>query len=144
MTLFVDPLLGRHVNNGDQDEQYGLDGDDTLLPLTFDKAYFLYGGTGNDRLNGENLGDYLEGGNGNDAVSGGSGIDHLYGGDGEDLVQGDDGRDFLFGGLGADTFHYFEKTDSLPNARDVIRDCPSSEFLGQRAVSSKGGSGSSG
>ena len=99
MTLFVDPLIGGHVNNGGQDEQYGLDGDDTLLPLTLDQAYFLYGGTGNDRLIGENFGDYLEGGSGNDALFGGGGDDHLYGGDGEDLVQGDDGRDFLSGGL---------------------------------------------
>jgi Ca2+-binding RTX toxin-like protein len=124
MTIYVDPIAEGHVNNGGQNEQYGLDGDDTLFPLSLTRHIFSSVVAETTVSSGENFEDYLEGGSGNDGIFGVSASDRLYGGDGEDLVQGDDGRDRLFGGVGADTFRYFGTLDSLPgkSTRDDIRD----------------------
>jgi Ca2+-binding RTX toxin-like protein len=53
----------------------------------------VYGGTGED---------LLEGGGGDDRLLGGGGTDFLDGGEGEDRLEGGTGDDFLDGGTGAD------------------------------------------
>jgi Ca2+-binding RTX toxin-like protein len=57
----------------------------------------LYGGAGNDSLNGGDANDYLNGGAGNDSLNGEDANDYLDGGAGDDT---------LIGGLGSDSFVY--------------------------------------
>ncbi|GIX14725.1 MAG: protease [Paracoccaceae bacterium] len=63
----------------------------------------LTGGRGDDRLDGLARGDWLFGGPGADLMIGGTGNDWLWGGRGEDLLRGDSGDDRLFGGRDDDT-----------------------------------------
>ncbi|MBF9152122.1 beta strand repeat-containing protein [Novosphingobium jiangmenense] len=63
----------------------------------------LYGGGGNDTINGLNANDTLYGGSGNDTLNGGAQNDTLYGGSGNDTLNGDNNNDTLIGGYGADT-----------------------------------------
>uniref|UniRef100_UPI001115030F calcium-binding protein n=1 Tax=Microcystis aeruginosa TaxID=1126 RepID=UPI001115030F len=56
----------------------------------------LYGGDGNDTLNGEAGNDELYGGNGNDILNGGSEDDYLDGGAGSDTIDGGSGNDTLY------------------------------------------------
>ncbi|MCP4387885.1 MAG: calcium-binding protein [Gammaproteobacteria bacterium] len=72
---------------------YGGDGNDTLD-----------GGDGNDNLYGIPGDDRRDGGAGNDVLWGGSGSDTLNGGAGDDYLIGDAGDDTLRGGNGNDTF----------------------------------------
>lgn len=62
----------------------------------------LYGGTGNDVLNGAGLADRLYGDSGEDVLNGGSGNDRLYGGSGHDRLSGGGDGDYLYGGSGND------------------------------------------
>jgi Ca2+-binding RTX toxin-like protein len=75
----------------------------------------LYGEEGNDNLNGNEGADYLDGGDGNDVLNGGAGAwndtlvggagnDNLNGGEGNDVLDGDGGQDVMTGGSGGDTF----------------------------------------
>ncbi|MEM9082699.1 MAG: hypothetical protein AAGB34_03820, partial [Planctomycetota bacterium] len=80
------------------------DGNDTAsiynsvnLPAT------VYGGGGNDIINGSKKNDILYGGNGDDRLTGNNGNDRLYGGDGDDILKGSNGDDSLFGGFRTDT-----------------------------------------
>jgi VCBS repeat-containing protein len=66
-------------------------------------ADMLYGGGGNDTINGLNANDTLYGGSGNDTLNGGPQNDTLYGGSGNDTLNGDNNNDTLIGGYGADT-----------------------------------------
>jgi Ca2+-binding RTX toxin-like protein len=64
-----------------------------------------YGLAGNDTLQvagGITLPDYLFGGDGNDLLQGGGGPSVLAGGAGDDQLLGGSGRDVLIGGLGSD------------------------------------------
>ena len=72
---------------------------------------FIYGGDGNDNLEGGFLNDLLSGGegvdrlvgrNGDDSLNGGEGIDSLFGVNGADRLFGFAGNDRLFGGAGDD------------------------------------------
>jgi Ca2+-binding RTX toxin-like protein len=72
------------------------------------------GGSGNDRITGNDVANNLWGNAGNDA---------LIGGAGEDLLVGGAGKDTLTGGAGADTFGYMFGSESAVGAnRDVIAD----------------------
>ena len=71
----------------------------------------LYGGAGNDKLDGGGGRDFIFGEAGDDNLSGGRGSDVVVGGDGNDNVRGGsdsgldtefDGRDILIGGMGED------------------------------------------
>lgn len=94
---------------------YGGDGDDTIDGAA---DYFnegdihgnnqLYGGKGNDHISGGNGKDYLEGGEGNDI---------LYGDENDDILYGGTGDDDLFGGKGDDTYIY-----KLGDGNDYIDD----------------------
>ena len=83
-------------------------GDDSLYSGNNDN---LYGGDGNDTLNGGSGDDYLYGRNGNDTLIGGAGIDYLEGGDGSDT--------YVFGrGFGRDTIY---NHDDSAERKDIIR-----------------------
>ena len=82
--------------------------------LTGSDIYYnvIYGGGGNDSIDGRAGDDSLYGGEGADTVIGGAGddtlagdagADSLLGGEGADLLSGGDGNDVLDGGAGADT-----------------------------------------
>lgn len=69
------------------------------------------GGSGNDRIVGNDLDNRLEGGDGNDRLWGldgndilvaGAGKDALFGGDGDDVLVAGPGKNILKGGLGED------------------------------------------
>ncbi|MEM1162778.1 MAG: Hint domain-containing protein [Pseudomonadota bacterium] len=62
----------------------------------------LYGGTGNDTLEGGIGSDLLYGGAGNDTLDGGTGSDLVYAGAGNDILDGGQGADTLYGGAGDD------------------------------------------
>ncbi|MFC4170477.1 M10 family metallopeptidase C-terminal domain-containing protein [Microvirga sp. GCM10011540] len=87
-----------------------------------DAANVLNGGAGTDRLYGRGGNDALDGDSGNDYLDGGADNDILHGGDGSDTVYGGAGADELFGGAGADVFVFKSVGESLPSARDTIRD----------------------
>ena len=61
------------------------------------------GGSGNDEINGNHVGNMLSGLAGNDTMNGGAGNDTLYGGAQHDYLAGGDNNDVLYGGGGVDT-----------------------------------------
>ncbi|MFC8537448.1 calcium-binding protein [Streptomyces sp. NPDC057249] len=65
----------------------------------------LYGGNGMDHLMGDNGNQRMWGGRGDDMIEGYGGDDTVYAGPGDDHVMGGDGRDILFGGSGDDLVH---------------------------------------
>ncbi len=81
---------------------FGRAGDDKIDGGAGDDR--LYGEDGNDSMVGGKGNDYLRGGDGNDRLDGGAGNDTLYGGDGDDSMFGGDGNDYLSGGDGNDLF----------------------------------------
>jgi Ca2+-binding RTX toxin-like protein len=97
---------GTARNAGGQESQqvkFGDDKGDSLVgsdAIAFGLGDHLYGGAGNDTLNGLGGNDYLEGGAGNDTLIGGTGDDTLAGGAGSDTFQftTGDGRDIVVGG----------------------------------------------
>nr|WP_322710474.1 DUF4347 domain-containing protein [Nostoc sp. ChiSLP03a]MDZ8211571.1 DUF4347 domain-containing protein [Nostoc sp. ChiSLP03a] len=79
-------------------------GNDTLISI---EQVTLTGGVSDNIFDasGFSLGKvYLYGGVGNDTLNGGAGNDYLYGGDGNDLLNGGAGNDYLYGQGGADIF----------------------------------------
>lgn len=78
---------------------YGLDGNDNIQVAGSIKANtVLFGGIGNDRLNGGNGHNILVGGEGNDSLNGGNDNDILIGGTGKDQLNAGAGLDILIGG----------------------------------------------
>jgi Ca2+-binding RTX toxin-like protein len=63
----------------------------------------IFGGDGDDTLNGTNQADTISGLAGNDIISASDGADLVDGGSGNDLLDGGTGDDTLLGGLGDDT-----------------------------------------
>lgn len=91
------------INGGTagRDHIFGYDGNDTLnASIGSDvEGDYIYGGSGNDFIQGSNMGDdYLFGGTGNDLIRGGD----LTADQSNDSIYGHDGNDTLFGGSGAD------------------------------------------
>ena len=86
----------------------------------------MYGGVGNDTLDGGLDGDNLYGGAGDDELNGGDGFDQLFGGSGNDILEGGSGVDDLTGGAGSDVF-VFEA--SLPGDQDFVWDFAQGEDL---------------
>jgi membrane-associated phospholipid phosphatase len=83
--IFISQLIGI------DSELYGGDGND-----------LIEGGAGDDRIFGEDGRDILFGHFGNDLLDGGAGDDFLFGGFGDDVLLGGPGDDWLFGGPGRD------------------------------------------
>ena len=80
------------------------------------------GGSGNDLIMGNEVGNVLDGGAGGDTIDGGAGNDvifggdqndNLFGGDGNDQVLGQRGADFLYGGAGNDLVLGGNRNDRL-------------------------------
>jgi Ca2+-binding RTX toxin-like protein len=111
---------------------YGLRGHDTITGA--EKNDLIFGGAGDDMINGDyspSLGQYsasndrLYGESGNDRIDGGRGNDRVSGGSGADIIGGGSGNDILTGGSGGDTFAFFWSNDRF-NTRnwgtDIITD----------------------
>ncbi len=89
------------------------DGSTWSLEDLKDKARYYYGGEGNDNISAANSNtgapiledDYLYGGAGNDTLNGNNGNDELYGEEGDDILNGGNGNDILSGGTGNDTLN---------------------------------------
>lgn len=81
------------------------------------------GGRGNDTLIGGAGGDTLLGGIGNDSITGGTEADWLSGGDGNDRVWGEAGNDTLWGGAGNDLLYGGNGDDQIAGeaGNDQIR-----------------------
>ncbi|NQU22486.1 MAG: hypothetical protein HQ567_14510 [Candidatus Nealsonbacteria bacterium] len=79
---------------------------------------WIFGGNGDDTIDGGNGDDLLFGGDGGDTIDGGPGDDALFGDAGDDLLHGDDGNDSLDGGgqtdllAGGDGLDYPEIIDN--------------------------------
>ena len=64
------------------------------------------GGSGDDILTGNLVGNVLNGNAGNDTIRGGGSVDQLNGGAGDDLINPGDGNDAVDGGEGTNTVDY--------------------------------------
>ncbi|MDJ0948890.1 MAG: calcium-binding protein [Alphaproteobacteria bacterium] len=91
----------RNTRLDNVDYVYGGRGDDRIegSDLSDDT---LRGGRGEDRLYGHRGDDLLAGGRDDDRLQGGSGDDTLIGGAGDDRLEGDSGDDIMMGGAGQD------------------------------------------
>ncbi|MGB0343172.1 MAG: M10 family metallopeptidase C-terminal domain-containing protein [Parvibaculales bacterium] len=87
----------------------------------------LTGGSGNDRLTGDNTANRLTGGAGNDTLTGGGG---------DDVLSGGTGADTLIGGAGNDRFHIAD-TGSHMTGFDTITDFASGDLLDLGASATK-------
>ena len=100
---------------------FGGSGNDVLSARTSDQdvehGVALFGGSGNDRIDGASNEDTIKGGSGHDDLDGGDGDDVILGGKGADLIRGGGGEDVIRGGAGSDTLYgdYF-------NVNDMLRD----------------------
>ncbi|WP_163834049.1 calcium-binding protein [Spartinivicinus ruber] len=77
----------------------------------------IFGSSGSETLEGNDLDDFLYGASGNDTLNGGKQKDHLEGGKGNDTLTGGKGNDTLIGGKGDDTYIY-----NTGDGNDVIDD----------------------
>lgn len=91
---------------------FGYGGHDTLRGTDFSND-FLYGGTGNDLMQGYGADDFLFGQSGHDALQGSAGVDNLFGGLGHDTLDGGAGRDFMAGGAQNDRYIVDSTTDTV-------------------------------
>ncbi|VDC32998.1 Hint domain-containing protein [Pseudogemmobacter humi] len=89
----------------------GMGGDDSLYGGTGND--YVLGGSGNDTVYGDEGDDRVYGGSGDDLVSGGSGNDQVYGDEGTDTLYGDEGNDVLYGGTGNDLLYGGADEDTL-------------------------------
>ncbi len=139
---FGDTIFGREGN----DLLYGFDGNDTIwggeghdivfggagddrirgdagsyYSSSLGEADLLYGGLGNDFIDGEGGDDALFGEAGDDFLLGGYGNDLLLGGDGADRMIGGRGNDDIQGGAGNDRLEGFEGADRLTGGAGADR-----------------------
>ncbi|MER5554571.1 calcium-binding protein [Streptomyces sp. NPDC002793] len=80
---------------------HGGDGMDHLMGDSENQR--MWGGRGDDMIEGYGGDDTVYAGSGDDHVTGGDGRDILLGGSGDDMVHGEGGDDFVCGGTGKDT-----------------------------------------
>jgi Ca2+-binding RTX toxin-like protein len=106
---------------GGIDGVIGSDYDDTLIGFNAsstdpDDTYTneLFGGKGNDTIEGRGGDDLLEGGEGNDTISGEGGADTMSGGDDRDTFLGATDGDTVDGGSGGDDYDTLDLTGSGP------------------------------
>ncbi|MCB1775639.1 MAG: hypothetical protein KDI88_18655, partial [Gammaproteobacteria bacterium] len=114
---------------GDRLTLWGNDADNRLeIGVPNPNAYTVLNGRGGDDVvigsdldeSGTNLG--LYGGTGNDRLQGLGGRDNLFGGDGDDLLDGGSGVDFLSGDRGLDTYLLGMGDSPREQGGDVIED----------------------
>lgn len=91
----------------------------------------LYGGSGDDNINGASGNDSIDGGDdddmiagmaGNDSIDGGDGNDRISGGLGADVINGGSGDDTAGGGLGRDVLYGGEGNDTLWGDNSLAED----------------------
>jgi Ca2+-binding RTX toxin-like protein len=97
-----------------------LDGNDSItgnqklkIPIV------VYGGAGNDTINGSQGDDTLKGGEGTDSLTGRAGNDNLSGGAANDTLSGGNGDDTLDGNAGNDLIHGNGGRDLLRGGADL-------------------------
>lgn len=73
----------------------------------------VFGGSGNDRLTGDDFANRLDGGGGNDVIDAGAGNDSLDGGAGDDTLNGQAGNDVVVAGAGNDNVRGGNGSDFL-------------------------------
>jgi Ca2+-binding RTX toxin-like protein len=127
-------------------------------PFTASGRVMAYGGAGHDLLSVgllTNRDGWLFGGSGNDLLNGGPGHDVLQGGDGNDLAAGGFGRDLIVGGHGTDAlFGNFDEDIIIAGTTDfdgnelalglIMAEWKSARSFQQRVANLEGtGSGSS-
>ena len=95
------------------------------------EGQIIYGGAGDDTLNGTGKADSIYGGSGNDTIKGNDGDDTIYGGSGSDTINANNGNDTIVGGFGSDfltgsngddRFVYLSVADSNAAQFDIISD----------------------
>lgn len=113
------PLVSTRGGNQGNDRIFGGAGDDQIEGDGEDDR--LFGGSGADTIKGERNEDLLVGGDGGDDLIGGGGADTLRGGNGADSLRGNSDDDLLVGGNGADTLRGGGAQDVLDggNGKDV-------------------------
>ena len=74
---------------------------------------FIFGGTGDDLVDGQGGDDVLFGDEGDDTVIGGDGDDQVFGDEGDDTVSGGDGADLIVGGAGNDVLDGGDGDDDI-------------------------------
>ena len=91
----------------------------------------VYGGAGDDTINGTGKEDNIYAGSGNDTIKGNDGDDTIYGGSGSDTINANNGTipssvdldaDCLTGSNGDDRFVYLSVADSNAAQFDTISD----------------------
>src|SRR5262249_25646463 len=106
----------------------GSSGPDSIPSIN--QAQIIYGGAGNDIIDGGNSGtgetiyggsgdDIINGNNGADTLYGGSGNDQIHGGMAQDTIIGGFGKDMLWGDLANDTFKSLPLSHSRERERDT-------------------------
>ncbi|MBA4095752.1 MAG: hypothetical protein C0484_03155 [Rhodospirillum sp.] len=87
---------------------------DNVESLTLhDSALDGYGNALNNYISANGNANLLFGGGGNDDMNGSFGLDDLYGDAGNDTLDGGDGADNLFGGKGNDTYYVDDAGDTV-------------------------------
>ncbi len=117
------PYIGNdnaNTNFGSQENQYGIGGDDYLAPNNPNRLYYLYGGNGDNHLEGFNFDDEIYGGRDEDDLYGYDGWDYLDGGTGGDHLYGGYGNDTLSGGPGQDSFFFDTTLNSKQNFDKIL------------------------
>ncbi|MCS7090886.1 MAG: Calx-beta domain-containing protein [Verrucomicrobiota bacterium] len=103
-----------YLGDGSNSRAWGDDGDDLIVASNRAGVVgvILYGGNGNDTLQGGAAALRIYGGAGDDIITGSSEADELYGDDGSgsamdgnDLIRGGGGDDWIRGGRGNDRLH---------------------------------------
>jgi Ca2+-binding RTX toxin-like protein len=115
---------------------YGGSGNDSIEGTTGDDEIYgfegkdtIQGGKGKDTIYGSEGSDDLKGGEDNDTLYGGVGDDTLIGESGNDELWGDDGNDVLNGGAGIDKLYGGEGNDTfyINDSFDFINDTGGSD-----------------
>jgi Ca2+-binding RTX toxin-like protein len=109
----------------------GAGGDDELYGEAGDDT--IYGGDGDDTIDGGTGDDTIDGGAGADDISAGSGNDTVFGGDGDDTIYGYEGSDTVYGGDGDDYIN--TRTSTGTGQPDTGFDHPDSSALDYSADS---------
>jgi Ca2+-binding RTX toxin-like protein len=113
---FVQPLGGSNSDDGLRFRGFGGNDNINLSGVAASTGHELRGDEGDDSLLGGNMnfvGDTLFGGTGDDVLNGLDGADVLHGEAGEDYLLGGSGGDSLFGGQGRDGVYGGDGADTI-------------------------------
>ena len=111
----MDDLVG-DTGSGDTDGDTGDGGAEDVANLILPgdgNDNTLFGGAGDDQINGYGGDDLIGGGDGRDDLYGATGQDEILGGDGRDFLHGGDGNDVLSGDAGDDRLFGGNDNDTL-------------------------------